>query len=58
MIEPKFQHRVVVCNSKLYALGGYNDPNMTERSTSIQKYDFDLQRWFVCNPMKLGRADF
>lgn len=58
MLEPKYKHAVVNCNSKIYVLGGYSDTSLSVKSHSVYKYDKDLDRWFVCNPMRYGRADF
>lgn len=58
MIEPKFGHQSVFCNGKLYVLGGYSSPQMTQKLQTVYKYDSDLNRWFICNPMKFSRADF
>ena len=57
MIEPKYKHRITNCNGKVYVLGGYQDENGM-KSHSVFKYDADLKRWFSCNSIRYGRADF
>ena len=40
MLEPKFKHKVICYNSRIYVLGGY--ANEGEKSKTMYKYDFDL----------------
>lgn len=32
MLEPKFKHKIVNCNSKIFAIGGFSDSTTHERS--------------------------
>ncbi|CDW80398.1 kelch motif family protein [Stylonychia lemnae] len=56
MLEPKYKHKTIYCNNKIFALGGYINISQSSKSQTIQRYDVDLNKWFVCNPMKFGHA--
>eukprot|EP00347_Sterkiella_histriomuscorum_P011691 403371477 len=56
MIEGKIKHKTVFCNNKLFVLGGFNNVSMTQKSQTVHKYDLDLKKWFICNPMNFGHS--